>query len=86
MSPETEIVDLEGGGAVDNQNTEDLPDDDALFAPYTYSRSLAKPTLSKSAKGFTPFPPSIDQSVLDEITKTFKPRDSDIWIVSYPKR
>ncbi|GMH99150.1 hypothetical protein TrLO_g6894 [Triparma laevis f. longispina] len=85
MLPETEIVDLEGGGAVDNQITEDLPDDDALFAPYTYSRSLAKPTLSKSAKGFTPFPSSIDQSVLDEITKTFKPRDSDIWIVSYPK-
>ncbi|GMH98693.1 hypothetical protein TrVE_jg457 [Triparma verrucosa] len=86
MSTEVEVIDLEGGGdSVQNQNFEPLPDDPALFAPYTYNRSMCKVSTKKAEKGYTPFPSTISQEVLDEITRSFVPRDSDIWIVSYPK-
>ncbi len=34
---------------------------------------------------WTPFPSSINQEALDCITKQFEPRDSDVWVVSFPK-
>ena len=43
MAAMMEVVDLEGQlDDADNVNTEPLPDDEALFAPYTYSHTLCK--------------------------------------------
>ena len=43
MAKMMEIVDLEGQMEdADNVNTEPLPDDEALFAPYTYARIMCK--------------------------------------------
>jgi hypothetical protein len=90
-----DMDDLEGGGSAADR-VPDRPDEARLFAPFTYNRSLVLPSKGKGGAGdeegkkskkveWKVFPPSITQEVVDVITLNFVPRDSDIWIATFPK-
>lgn len=66
-----------------NKESEENNDTDQTFAaPYNYMRSLV---IAPGIPHDLPVIDAMKQSVLSYIRENFKPRDTDIWVATYPK-
>jgi hypothetical protein len=89
-----ELADLESGSSAVESSAHHLEklvnSFEISISPLQYNRTLCHlPTDSKAKAGgikkFVVFHPTVTQEGLQMITSKFVPRDSDVWVVTYPE-